>query len=170
MERARLVRLMKTVVAIRERANSRKYSADGSDAGEQLTEIMPELEDVGPGMNSDSDAAWTNTVGLPSRPWRTTSWRSRWRKPPGIRRSQAHPASCSGGLIGKLAHNRTCSYGWHHLEVELRTAWQSRPRPLESRRPARWSSFVRWTADPWKTVAVSIGAVLLGISVDFLES
>ena len=49
MERARMVRLMKTVAAIRDRAGfGRKSSGWQQMLVEQLTEIMPELEAVNP--------------------------------------------------------------------------------------------------------------------------
>jgi transcriptional regulator with XRE-family HTH domain len=48
MERARLIRLMKTVAAIRERAESDSITRMAEMLAEQLIEIMPELEDVSP--------------------------------------------------------------------------------------------------------------------------
>jgi transcriptional regulator with XRE-family HTH domain len=48
MERARLVRLMKTAVAIRERANSENIRRMAEMLAEQLEEVMPELREVGP--------------------------------------------------------------------------------------------------------------------------
>ncbi len=48
MERARLIRLMKTAVAIRERAESEGIQRMAQMLFEQLVEIMPELEDVSP--------------------------------------------------------------------------------------------------------------------------
>ncbi len=51
MERARMVRLMKTAAAIRERCNSERIRRMAETLVEQLTEIMPELEEVGPWHN-----------------------------------------------------------------------------------------------------------------------
>ncbi len=48
MQRARLVRLMKTAAAIRERADSLKIQRMAQMLVEQLTEIMPELQSVNP--------------------------------------------------------------------------------------------------------------------------
>ena len=48
MERARMVKIMKTAAAIRERAESVKIQRMAQMLVEQLTEIMPELEDVNP--------------------------------------------------------------------------------------------------------------------------
>ena len=48
MERARMVRLMKTAVALREQADSPKIERMAEMLCEQLTEVMPELEEVGP--------------------------------------------------------------------------------------------------------------------------
>ncbi len=48
MERARMVKLMKTAAAIRERAESVKIQRMAQMLVEQLTEIMPELRDVNP--------------------------------------------------------------------------------------------------------------------------
>lgn len=48
MERARLVRLMKTVMAIREQAATPSIERLADTMIHQLTEIMPELVDVGP--------------------------------------------------------------------------------------------------------------------------
>ena len=46
MERARLVRLMKTAAAIQERADSAQVQRMAENLVQQLVEIMPELEDV----------------------------------------------------------------------------------------------------------------------------
>jgi transcriptional regulator with XRE-family HTH domain len=51
MERARMVRLMKTAAAIRERCNSEQIRRMADTLVEQLTEIMPELAEVGPWHN-----------------------------------------------------------------------------------------------------------------------
>ncbi len=48
MERARMVRLMKTAAAIRERTESVRIERMAQMLIEQLTEIMPELNDVNP--------------------------------------------------------------------------------------------------------------------------
>jgi len=48
LERARMVRLMKTAAAIRERAGSHPVSRLAQMLVEQLLELMPELRDVGP--------------------------------------------------------------------------------------------------------------------------
>ncbi|MFW6171482.1 MAG: helix-turn-helix domain-containing protein [Planctomycetota bacterium] len=48
MERARMIRLMKTATAIRERAKSVEMTRMAQMLTEQLTEIMPELEHVNP--------------------------------------------------------------------------------------------------------------------------
>ena len=48
LERSRLVRLMKTIAAIRERAQSVRIQRMAQTAAEQLLEIMPELKDVSP--------------------------------------------------------------------------------------------------------------------------
>lgn len=48
LERARLVRLMKTVAAIREQATSASIRRLAQTMIDQLIEIMPELKDVGP--------------------------------------------------------------------------------------------------------------------------
>ena len=48
MERARLVRLMKTVMAIREHETSAQVRRLAQTMIDQLVEIMPELKDVGP--------------------------------------------------------------------------------------------------------------------------
>ncbi len=48
MERARMVKIMKTVAAIRERAESVKIQRMAQMLVEQLTEVMPELQDVNP--------------------------------------------------------------------------------------------------------------------------
>lgn len=48
MERARMVRLMKTAAAIKERAGNTPISRLADMMLEQLVEIMPELKDVGP--------------------------------------------------------------------------------------------------------------------------
>jgi len=48
LERARLVRLMKTVMAIREQSTSVSIQRLAQTMIDQLTEIMPELKDVGP--------------------------------------------------------------------------------------------------------------------------
>jgi len=48
MERARMVRLMKTATAIRERSNSQAIQRMAEMLVDQLTEIMPELEGVNP--------------------------------------------------------------------------------------------------------------------------
>lgn len=51
MERARLVRIMKTVAAIQERAQSASIRRMAQMLAEQLTEVMPELQEVGPWHN-----------------------------------------------------------------------------------------------------------------------
>ena len=51
MERARMVRLMKTAAAIREHGSSERISRMAETLVEQLTEIMPELAEVGPWHN-----------------------------------------------------------------------------------------------------------------------
>ncbi len=48
MERARLVRVMKTVAAIRERTKSPAIERMAQMLAEQLVEVMPELEEVSP--------------------------------------------------------------------------------------------------------------------------
>lgn len=48
MERARLIRLMKTAVAIRDRSESVGIRRMAQMLCEQLTEVMPELAEVGP--------------------------------------------------------------------------------------------------------------------------
>lgn len=48
LERARMVRLMKTAAAIKERASSNAVSRLAQMLIEQLLELMPELKDVGP--------------------------------------------------------------------------------------------------------------------------
>ncbi len=48
MERARMVRLMKTAAAIRDRAESVELERMAQMLVEQLTDVMPELEDVNP--------------------------------------------------------------------------------------------------------------------------
>ncbi len=48
MERARMVRLMKTAAAIRERTESVRIERMAEMLIEQLTEVMPELRDVNP--------------------------------------------------------------------------------------------------------------------------
>lgn len=48
LERARMVRLMKTATAIRERAGNNPVSRLAQMLIEQLLEVMPELKDVGP--------------------------------------------------------------------------------------------------------------------------
>jgi hypothetical protein len=48
LERARLVRLMKTVAAIREQATTPSVKRLAQTMTDQLVEIMPELKDVGP--------------------------------------------------------------------------------------------------------------------------
>jgi transcriptional regulator with XRE-family HTH domain len=48
MERARMVRLMKTAVAIEQRSNSVSIQRMAHMLIEQLIEVMPELEDVNP--------------------------------------------------------------------------------------------------------------------------
>ncbi len=48
LERARMVRLMKTAAAIRERAGNHPVSRLAQMLVEQLLELMPELQDVGP--------------------------------------------------------------------------------------------------------------------------
>jgi len=48
LERARMVRLMKTVAAIKERAEGTPVCRLATMLTEQILEIMPELEDVGP--------------------------------------------------------------------------------------------------------------------------
>lgn len=47
MERARLVRIMKTVAAIQERTQSASIRRMAQMLAEQLTEVMPELKEVG---------------------------------------------------------------------------------------------------------------------------
>ncbi len=51
MERARMVRLMKTAAAIRERCSSERIRRMADTLVDQLTEIMPELKEVGPWHN-----------------------------------------------------------------------------------------------------------------------
>jgi hypothetical protein len=51
MERARMVRLMKTAAAIRERSGSEQIRRMAETLVDQLTEIMPELAEVGPWHN-----------------------------------------------------------------------------------------------------------------------
>ena len=51
MERARMVRLMKTAAAIRERCGSERIRRMAETLVEQLTEMMPELAEVGPWHN-----------------------------------------------------------------------------------------------------------------------
>ena len=48
LERARMVRLMKTIAAIQERSQSVRIRRMAQTAAEQLVEIMPELKDVSP--------------------------------------------------------------------------------------------------------------------------
>ena len=48
MERARMVRVMKTVAAIRDRANCVEVERMAEMLADQLTEIMPELDGVNP--------------------------------------------------------------------------------------------------------------------------
>jgi transcriptional regulator with XRE-family HTH domain len=48
LERSRLVRLMKTIAAISERAQSVRIQRMAETAAEQLVEIMPELKEVSP--------------------------------------------------------------------------------------------------------------------------
>lgn len=48
LERARMVRLMKTIAAIQERSPSIRIRRMADTAAEQLVEIMPELKDVSP--------------------------------------------------------------------------------------------------------------------------
>jgi hypothetical protein len=48
LDRARLLRLMKTVRAILDRSQSASIRRMAQTAADQLIEIMPELEDVGP--------------------------------------------------------------------------------------------------------------------------
>jgi hypothetical protein len=48
LERSQLVRLMKTVLAIREQARQESIRRMAETAIGQLTEIMPELAEVGP--------------------------------------------------------------------------------------------------------------------------
>jgi transcriptional regulator with XRE-family HTH domain len=48
LERSQLVRLMKTVLAVREQAKQESIRRMAQTMIEQLTEIMPELADVGP--------------------------------------------------------------------------------------------------------------------------
>lgn len=48
MERARLIRLMKTAAAIRDRADSVEVKRMAQMLTEQLTEVMPELENINP--------------------------------------------------------------------------------------------------------------------------
>ncbi len=51
LERARMIRLMKTVAAIRERAPNNSISRMAEMLTDQLCEIMPELREVGPWHN-----------------------------------------------------------------------------------------------------------------------
>ena len=58
MERARMIRLMKTAVAIRERAKSVEIQRMAQMLTEQLAEIMPELSEVNPWHEFGQPRGW----------------------------------------------------------------------------------------------------------------
>ena len=66
MQRAQLVRLMKSALAIQENAKQETIRRMAQTLIDQLLEIMPELAGVGPWHAVDNAAAWTSSAWPPN--------------------------------------------------------------------------------------------------------
>ena len=64
LQRAQLVRMMKTAMTLRQRVGHESQKDMVGMIIEQLLEIMPELEEVGPWRGTESDASSTGRSGI----------------------------------------------------------------------------------------------------------
>lgn len=75
LERARLVRIMKTVAAISEKADSSSVKRLAQTLASQLVEMMPELEGVSPWHNVGQRRTLDELGRIAERPYSAEIWR-----------------------------------------------------------------------------------------------